>query len=53
MTMKEVAKYLRVHEMTAYRWIRDRRLPAFKIGGRWRVRRVTLESYIEDQYAAK
>lgn len=44
MTIRETAAYLRVHEMTVYRWIREGRIPAFKIGTwLWRINRETLD----------
>ena len=46
MTTKEVAKYLGVHEMTVYRWLKKGVLPGCKIGGRWRSRKDLLDSYL-------
>ena len=36
LTVKEVATYLVVTERTVYRLVKDRRFPAFKVGGQWR-----------------
>jgi excisionase family DNA binding protein len=33
-TIQEVAKILRVSKGTAWRWIRDQKLPAYKVGDR-------------------
>jgi excisionase family DNA binding protein len=33
----EAAEYMRVHFATVYRWIKEGRLPAVKVGNRWRV----------------
>ncbi len=38
LTLQEAADGLKVHYMTAYRWVRKGELPAFKTGGRLRVR---------------
>ncbi|MDP9405108.1 MAG: helix-turn-helix domain-containing protein [Actinomycetota bacterium] len=38
LTLQEAADRLKVHYMTAYRWVRAGQLPAFKTGGRLRVR---------------
>ena len=45
-TTKEVAKYLGVHEMTVYRWLKKGVLPGFKIGGRWRSKKDLLDAYL-------
>lgn len=49
LTLQEAADELKVHYMTAYRWVRRGELPAFKAGGRLRVRRSELEAYIESR----
>jgi excisionase family DNA binding protein len=36
MTVREVAAYLRMHEMTIYRMARQGQIPAYKVGNRWR-----------------
>ena len=46
MTTKEIAKYLGVHEMTVYRWLKKGILPGFKIGGRWRSKKDLLDNYL-------
>ena len=46
MTTKEIAKYLGVHEMTVYRWLKKGILPGFKIGGRWRPKKDLLDTYV-------
>ena len=49
MTTKEIAKYLGVHEMTVYRWLKKGILPGFKIGGRWRTKKDLLDAYLIKQ----
>ena len=49
MTTKEIAKYLGVHEMTVYRWLKKGVLPGFKIGGRWRSKKDLLDNYLVKQ----
>jgi excisionase family DNA binding protein len=39
LTVKEVADYLRVSPVTAWRWCQQGLLPAFKIGRGWRISR--------------
>ena len=53
MTTKEVAKYLGVHEMTVYRWLKKGVLPGCKIGGRWRSKKDLLDSYLSKQMEEK
>ena len=42
----EAAPYARVHPSTLYRWIKDGRIPAHKVGGRWYVRVEDLEAVL-------
>ncbi|MBX0329902.1 helix-turn-helix domain-containing protein [Oscillochloris sp. ZM17-4] len=46
LTVAEVARYLRVSETTVWRWCTSGKLPAFRIGRSWRVRRDTLDQMI-------
>jgi len=41
-----VAAYLGVRALTVYRWCRDGRLPALKVGKSWRVRRGALDEFL-------
>jgi len=43
----EVADYLGVGNVTVHRWCREGRLPCFKVGRLWRVRRGALEQFVE------
>ena len=45
--VEEVAEYLGVVPMTVYRWCREGRLPCMKLGRVWRIRRETLEDFLE------
>jgi len=46
-TIQEAAKILRVSEGTVWRWIRDQKLPAYKVGDRAiRIKREDLSSVI-------
>jgi excisionase family DNA binding protein len=47
MTVKEVARYLHVVQLTVYRMIDRGDLPAVKVGSRWRIRRQDLEDYLK------
>jgi excisionase family DNA binding protein len=39
LTVREVAAYLRISRVTAWRWCQDGIIPAFRIGRSWRIRR--------------
>ncbi|QBI19427.1 helix-turn-helix domain-containing protein [Egibacter rhizosphaerae] len=49
LTLQQAADRLKVHYMTAYRWVRKGELPAFKAGGRLRVRTADLERFVSDR----
>src|ERR671916_773714 len=44
---EDVAAYLGVGQVTVWRWCRDGTLPCLKIGRGWRIRRDTLERFLE------
>jgi excisionase family DNA binding protein len=48
MTVREVAKYLRMHEMTIYRMARQGEIPAYKVGNRWRFNRERIEEWLNE-----
>ncbi len=52
MTIKDVAKYLGIHPMTAYKFAKLGKLPAFKIGSDWRFHRKYIEVWIDRQVKA-
>lgn len=49
MNLTEVAEYLRIHPMTAYRLARKRQLPVFRVGGQYRSRPSILKAYLEEK----
>jgi excisionase family DNA binding protein len=49
MTIREVAKYLKVNERTIYRLLSAKKLPAFKVGGSWRFRLTDIDRWIASQ----
>jgi excisionase family DNA binding protein len=49
LTIAEVARYLKLHELTVRRLAREGELPAFKVGRQWRIKRNLLEQWIEDR----
>ncbi len=46
LSIKEVAQRLNLHEMTIYRLIKSRDLPACKVGGQWRINSQFLDSWL-------
>src|SRR3954468_12522045 len=51
LTVNEIAGYLRVSETTVWRWCNSGKLPAFRIGRSWRIRRADLEQHIQQSVA--
>jgi excisionase family DNA binding protein len=47
LTLAEVAGVLQVSIRTVQRMVRRRSLPAFKVGGQWRIRESQLQQWIE------
>jgi len=48
MTVKEIAEYLGVHPMTIYKYVQDGKIPAFKIGASWRIRRDSIKKWMDE-----
>jgi excisionase family DNA binding protein len=47
LTVSQVAEYLQISEMTTYKLVQEGKIPAFKIGRSWRVKKGDLEELIE------
>jgi excisionase family DNA binding protein len=47
LTLAEAAQLLQVSIRTLQRMIRSKKLPAFKVGGQWRIRESQLQQWIE------
>ena len=53
LTVQEVADYLRVSRVTAWRWCQEGIIPAFRIGRNWRIRRdklLELEAIVDSDH---
>lgn len=48
LTVKGVAEYLDVHPMTIYKYVKEGKIPAFKIGTSWRIRRDSIQKWIAE-----
>ena len=53
MTLREVAKFLGVHEVTIYRLIKETDIPAIKLRGQWRFKKDVLDSWLMAGMAKK
>ncbi len=52
LTIKDVAAILKLAEKTVYSMAQDGELPAFKVRGQWRIRRIDFDKWIAKQAAA-
>jgi excisionase family DNA binding protein len=46
LTVRELAEYLRVHQATIYRLVKEQKLPAFRVGSDWRFNREVIERWM-------
>lgn len=47
MTVEQVAAYLQLNKLTVYRYIREGRIPAARLGKSYRVRKSDLDAFLE------
>jgi excisionase family DNA binding protein len=47
---KSLALYLHCHPNTVYRLLKERKIPAFRVGSDWRFRRSDIDEWIARQY---
>jgi excisionase family DNA binding protein len=47
LTLEEVAEYLHVHPSTVYRLLKNRRIPAFRMGSDWRFNQESIEQWVK------
>jgi len=48
MTTKEIAKYLKLHEITICKYAADGRIPAIRIGRVWRFDKEAIDKWIAE-----
>lgn len=53
LTIREVARFLKVTARTIYRLAAAKKIPAFKVGGTWRFSRVDIDAWIKQQSTGK
>ena len=46
LTVRELAGYLRIHQATVYRLLKEQKLPAFRVGADWRFNREEIERWM-------
>lgn len=46
MTLREVAQFLKIHIMTAYKLVQKKELPGAKVGGQWRFIRQDVTAWL-------
>lgn len=49
MTTKEVAKYLKLHEITICKYAAEGKMPAFRIGRLWRFNKDAVDRWIRGE----
>ena len=47
MTLREASQYLGVSPDTLYKYLSENRIPAFKLGNRWRFKKDSLDRWME------
>jgi excisionase family DNA binding protein len=53
LTLPEVAQLLKVADKTVYTMAQQGQLPAFKVRGQWRFKRLDIDRWIEQQKIAQ
>ena len=48
LTLKETADVLQLSRRTVHRMLKCKKLPAFRVGGQWRVRESSLSKWMQD-----
>ncbi|MGD0153299.1 MAG: helix-turn-helix domain-containing protein [Thermacetogeniaceae bacterium] len=51
LTVEEAAEYLKMSPYVVRRWLRDKKLPGFKMGQEWRIDEKDLAALIEEAKA--
>ena len=51
LTLEDVAQFLHVHPSTVYRLLKNRSIPAFKVGSDWRFNQDSIERWIKEREA--
>ena len=49
MNIRQASQYLGVSPDTLYKYVGEQRIPAFKLGNRWRFKKSKLDQWMEDK----
>ena len=49
MNVREASQYLGISPDTLYKYVSSARIPAFKLGNRWRFKKTILDSWMEQK----
>ena len=49
LTTKELAKYLKLTEVTVYKYVKEGKIPARRIGSRWRFDKGQIDEFLRDE----
>lgn len=49
MTLPEVADFLQISLRSAYGWVKEGKLPGFKVGAAWRFDRADIDRWVEER----
>lgn len=47
MTVDEVAEYLKMNPQVIRRWLREKKLPGYKVGREWRIAKEDVDNLIK------
>jgi excisionase family DNA binding protein len=53
LTVQEISSFLKLSDLTIYKYIKEGRLEAVEFGGHYRVKKSSLEEFIEHQTVCK
>ncbi|HKW18353.1 MAG TPA: helix-turn-helix domain-containing protein [Terriglobales bacterium] len=49
MNIRQASQYLGVSPDTLYKYVNEQKIPAFKLGNRWRFKKSKLDQWMEDK----
>lgn len=49
MNIRQASQYLGVSPDTLYKYVNEQKIPAFKLGNRWRFKKSRLDQWMEEQ----
>jgi excisionase family DNA binding protein len=52
-TIQEVSAFLKVKKSTLYAWVKQKRIPSFKLNGLWRFDMEKIEEWVKASYGLK